>query len=381
MYSSWGGIIGLGKRQSEPWTFGEFETKEVSAPSTSDTGSVVSVKTKIMAKPADDHLIPKSPSSLFFDSRPQTEKLPVSELNQIKPMKDLLYLVFAEDYLDLEIYSSLNPQQKLVADSILKKRFKPSLFQAIEKAYIDRVDCHPHLQQKRVDHCEKSCTTVMMNLLKEKQVKMADHDITRKQDLITAMFKRYFPYWSQPKALVKVMETEQVTRAKLAAVKLMPQMTAVFCIKMGLTAQWFRIVSSKLLKEMSNIDLQEVREFYLSRRITTKLDEIFGKEDGVPLADESWFFKNLFQKTENPKFKLPLSLNELSDCVTLVCSRIKSHRSLTRENELQQFKHRYGEDLYIEKYKEWVGIDLPPLPRIAHRSYSCDESASQGSTC
>ncbi len=376
MYSAWGGYIGLCKRRSDIWVFANTEDKEETPQSTaySNSNSSKQSPTKSPLEIKIDY--PTIPliaiPSLIVDSQILfTPPITISRMSafskgQVHQLKELFRTLFVEDCLDLNVYFDLNPRQRLITDKILKKRFKDSLFEELKQSQSRcHLDCHQHLQKKRIDHSEKSCATIIMNIIKERYQETFGFASSRTRDATALeLFKRYFPDWFNPHELVALTQPDGGSFIDDSNVPKIPRMDAVFCIKIGLTAQWFRTISTRLLIDFTAVDLEEVRSYYVHRRLSTKLDEIFGKCGIIHPDQEEKYYSELSGKVDNKKFKLPMSVKELANSVGLVRTRVRNQSNITELTEQEHFQSHYGNERFLKEYNDWVFAPQTPLVKV-----------------
>lgn len=301
-------------------------------------------------------------------------KLPTAA-QQVQQLKEFFRTLFTEDCLDMSLYQNMCRDQKAVVVSIIKRRFKESLLGEMTKCTSGKLPTFSHILKKRVDHCEKSAMTVMISTLREKQ-KLLQSDEQNpqppKENINLKLFRRFFPSWVDPFEPVQIYQSEcDQQNEKCRKPKQMSRINAAFCIKMGLTGCWSRVVSTRLLKGLLSITSEEMRIYYVNKKISIKLEEIFGGPQHVNDDEDNLrcYYTYLREKIEGKKFKLPLSNMELQECEQLARSRIKNQFEFTSCNEREEFKNRYGDIEYIEKHVEWSSQELPELPKLTQNCF------------
>lgn len=275
--------------------------------------------------------------------------------SRIEQLKLLFLELCIEDQLDLVLYRSLDAEQKEIVDSILAKRYKESLITSLQGSNFQqqKLDTYPHMRVKRMDHSEKSILSMQLTMLRDK-FKSEHYGTSRPKDLHDAinkqLFRKYFDGWMDPDQLIPISSASSPKVKNSGPPEMLPRHAAIFCMKKGLTKFWFKAVSSKFLEAVSNIGLKELIE-YCRTRFSLKIDEIFADETTDPDA----YFLSLAEKIKNPKFKLPLTLQEIAYSQQKVQKKLLKLKKITEESELEEFKTHFGAATYKENIASWKG--------------------------
>lgn len=273
-------------------------------------------------------------------------------------VKLLFSHLFSKDQLDMKAYRQLAPEKQEVVLMIFKKRYKQPLIDQIKHANnsVASISTFEHLKLKRMDHCEKTIMSMILNTVRDR-FKQEYYGSTRPKDLHDeinkVLFSKYFDYWVISETLVEIAK-QTGTDGNSDGSELLPRRSAIFCMKKGLTKYWFKAVSTKFIDNLLTVDLETVQT-YCQARYSLKLDEIFGTQ--TEYKDN--YFSELGFRIESPKFKLPFTFKELELCYLKAKKKILKLRKLTEESELEEFKAQFGELGYKEAYSKWIKKEYP----------------------
>jgi hypothetical protein len=271
---------------------------------------------------------------------------------KIQELKEIIKLISEEDKLDLNLYSSLDPDQKRVIDAIFRKRYKPEIFVEIANGLANKVqflETFKCLQPKRMDHCEKSSMSIKLGLVKDTFItteygKRRPKDL--RDDINRTIFKKYFHDCINPDQLVEVSKGSG-EEIKPVDSDMMPRRSAIFCMKKGLTKCWFKSISSKFLNMIMSIKVDQVKRYYFDRFLI-KLDEIFGWDN----ESMDGYYDKMIEKINSKKFKLPLTSKELEKCEEKANKKIKKLKVHTFNQEHEDFKAHFQDD-WFKHHQEW----------------------------
>ena len=275
--------------------------------------------------------------------------------SRIEQLKTMFLELCIEDQLDLVLYRSLDDEQKEIVDSIISKRYKESLFTSLQSTDFDKLklDTYPHMRVKRMDHSEKSILSMQLTMIRD-DFKSEHYGTSRPKDLHDAinkqLFRKYFDRWIDPDQLIPISSATSPKMRNSGPPEMLPRHAAIFCMKKGLTKFWFKAASSKFLEAVVNVSLEELRQ-YCQSRFSLKIDEIFSDATDDPDA----YFLTLAEKINNPKFKLPLTLKEITYSQQKVKRKLMKLKKITEENELEEFKAHFGAATYRENLTNWKG--------------------------
>ena len=294
---------------------------------------------------SDDNDQPMS-LSLSSGYKPRTFHPKIEELKQV------FMKISREDTLDLGLYKNLDDDQKKVVDAIFVKRYKPEIVAAISLEKNAQMPIFEYLVKKRMDHCEKTSMSLRLSILREK-FKEVEYGDKRPKDLHDEinklLFKKYFDTCIDSEEPVEISKNVSGTGDLNDKSKYLPRRSAIFCMKKGLTKCWFRSISSKFLSSLMKIKVEDLKKYYFERFVI-KLDEIFG-----PTNDYlEGYYETLINKIQNKKFKLPLTSKELEFCDSKAVKKINKLKKYTEAGEKEDFRFKYGENRYLEKYNAWI---------------------------
>lgn len=270
---------------------------------------------------------------------------------QIELIKLLFKQISLEDRMDLKIYRALAPDMQEVVKQIFIKRYNKQLVQKIDASKEEEwISTYEYLQLKRVDHCEKSSMSLKLGILKERFIaqeygRKRPKDL--KEDINKAIFRRYFDARMDGEEPMEICKTDSIRRSNKDVPESLPRRSAIFCMKKGLTKCWFRSISSRFLKELMDIKIEEVKKYYF-QRFLIKLDEIFGYTG--PLEQ---YHQVMVKKIHNKKFKLPLTAKELDLCDAKAVKKISKLKKMTDEFEEKDFRDIYGKELCQEMLRKY----------------------------
>lgn len=284
-------------------------------------------------------------------------------MKQILLLKELFEAVCREDKLDISIYRQLEPQQLIIARELLRKRFKSDLLKLISPEAIEIMPAQPDpialesfIIQKRADHCYKTAMSIRLSILKQviknhlRQNQKVGARVSLKAIKDFLLEKYYHP-----------LHKQCLSREFLSA-----PYSQLFSMKRGMTRTWFSFVSSKLLKDLRDIQLDQIKVFYFNK-LNFKLEEIFGphvmpscnlwfeqvlrkgfdnslEKDSNESFELSNYARYMLSKINSDKFKMPMSKFEIETCNNQITDKIESFARFNSQVEIDRFCNHFGGD-------------------------------------